>query len=598
MEKPVFVEFDGKLNVAIRRMNFRMPKCNQDQRRGFRVAVTALVLAMWGLSCVADRDEPVLSEGVVATVGSFEISDRHFTNQLKRFYLRTGQAVNLNEEVRLGVLDARIERYAIVEYAREQGWDREPDALYNRALIERKVLMEAYQRHFIYDLVEVTESHEREVFRRYNTTLRASHLFAETRRDADSLYNLLQNGATFESLAPSVFRDPELASSGGDLGYFSLDEMDIAFEEQAYSMQPGQISAPVKTSRGYSIIKLTEVAAAPMLTETEFARRRSSLRQVARAQQEELATRADIRQVTSAMDWNEAGIDVLWELISENSSLYQAHNPELNELPLPVDDGARDVVLARYQGFRFTVGDFLTEAYYTTPARRAQASGFDQFREQLEGMVYRSYALGLINNYPSLDRAFIQGSIEETFYGYLFERFEGYIDQQVRVDEAQVRAAFDSYPEEFASPLHLEVAEMVFTSESTAERVAERLRQGASFEEQLQEYGAPVESKRRQGYIGNLPVTEFGAIGPALRDVQAGEYAGPFQIAEDYYLVLRVLGRTESRALSFREAEPQVRDYVFRTRRQQQRTAKITELKSRYNAYVDLQRLNTLSFEL
>ena len=72
---------------------------------------------MWGLSCVADRDEPVLSEGVVATVGSFEISDRHFTNQLKRFYLRTGQAVNLNEEVRLGVLDARIERYAIVEYA-------------------------------------------------------------------------------------------------------------------------------------------------------------------------------------------------------------------------------------------------------------------------------------------------------------------------------------------------------------------------------------------------------------------------------------------------------------------------------------------------
>ena len=103
-------------------------------------------------------------------------------------------------------------------------------------------------------------------------------MFAETRRDADSLYNLLQNGATFESLAPSVFRDPELASSGGDLGYFSLDEMDIAFEEQAYSMQPGQISAPVKTSRGYSIIKLTEVAAAPMLTETEFARRRSSLR--------------------------------------------------------------------------------------------------------------------------------------------------------------------------------------------------------------------------------------------------------------------------------------------------------------------------------
>ena len=38
-----------------------------------------------------------------------------------------------------------------------RGGTVEPDALYNRALIERKVLMEAYQRHFIYDLVEVTE---------------------------------------------------------------------------------------------------------------------------------------------------------------------------------------------------------------------------------------------------------------------------------------------------------------------------------------------------------------------------------------------------------------------------------------------------------
>ena len=114
-----------------------------------------------------------------------------------------------------------------------------------------------------------------------------------------------------------------------------------------------------------------------MLTETEFARRRSSLRQVARAQQEELATRADIRQVTSAMDWNEAGIDVLWELISENSSLYQAHNPELNELPLPVDDGARDVVLARYQEFPVHGRRIFSQRPTTpTPARRAQASRF------------------------------------------------------------------------------------------------------------------------------------------------------------------------------------------------------------------------------
>ena len=120
-----------------------------------------------------------------------------------------------------------------------------PMRLYNRALIERKVLIGSLPSVIlVYDLVEVTESplNGEVIPPLKHHTAGVTTCLPETRRDADSLYNLLQNGATFESLAPSVFRDPELASSGGDLGYFSLDEMDIAFEEQAYSMQPGQIT--------------------------------------------------------------------------------------------------------------------------------------------------------------------------------------------------------------------------------------------------------------------------------------------------------------------------------------------------------------------
>ena len=133
-------------------------------------------------------------------------------------------------------------------------------------------------------------------------------------------------------------------------------------------------------------------------------------------------------------------------------------------------------------------------------------------------MVYRSYALGSLITTRRWTVPLFRAASKKTFYGYLFERFEGYIDQQVRVDEAQVRAAFDSYPEEFASPLHLEVAEMVFTSESIAERVAEASpTRGFLLRSSCRNTVPRLKVSGGRGISGNLPVTEFGAIasGPA-----------------------------------------------------------------------------------
>lgn len=545
-----------------------------------------------------ERQKVASEEGVVATVGSFTISDKHFENQLKRFYLRTGQAANLNEDFRLGVINARIERYAVVEYAKGNGWSVDADAIYNKAMIERQVYMEEYQRRFVTDRLEVSENDVREVFRRHSSSIRASHLRAGSLHEADSLYQLVKSGRSFEDLAKEVFQSPQLAGSGGDLGYFTLDEMDIAFEDAAFSMNIGEISKPVKTSTGYSIIKVTDIITNPLITEFQFAQNRQNLEQVARYQRSEVATRNDMQQVLDQLEWNNEVVGLLWNAISQNLNAYQTSQVEFVELPLGFSDADRNKVVARHRGFRFTVQDFLTEAYYTPVERRRTVKNRHDFSEQLEGLVFRKYALGLIQNHPALDLDFINGTIEETFYSYLFSRFEEDIDRNVHVSDQLVRFVFNSDPEMFQQPLKLDMSEIVFTDGELAGEVLEKLKAGARFETMLERYGAEIESKRYGGHIGNRSITEFGLLSTGLRNVRPGEYAGPFQVATNYYVILKCNSRTEPRPLSFEEAEENVRKHVFATERQRIREQKIQELRTLYNARVDMTRLNSISFQM
>ncbi|MEW6042445.1 MAG: peptidylprolyl isomerase, partial [Elusimicrobiota bacterium] len=65
-------------------------------------------------------------------------------------------------------------------------------------------------------------------------------------------------GASFENLAKIYSDDLGTKENGGELGFFSLGEMDPAFEQAAFKMNPGQISDIVRSQFGYHLIKLIE----------------------------------------------------------------------------------------------------------------------------------------------------------------------------------------------------------------------------------------------------------------------------------------------------------------------------------------------------
>lgn len=78
---------------------------------------------------------------------------------------------------------------------------------------------------------------------------------------AQELLARIKKGESFEELAKTNSDDPGSASSGGDLGFLSDKQMDKAFTEAAFALNKGEVSAPVKTSYGYHLIKVEEIRA-------------------------------------------------------------------------------------------------------------------------------------------------------------------------------------------------------------------------------------------------------------------------------------------------------------------------------------------------
>jgi peptidyl-prolyl cis-trans isomerase C len=87
--------------------------------------------------------------------------------------------------------------------------------------------------------------------------VRARHILVEAEDEAKALLEQIKGGADFATLAKEKSKDPG-AADGGDLGYFTKDQMVPQFADVAFKMYPGQLSNPVKTQFGWHIIKVED----------------------------------------------------------------------------------------------------------------------------------------------------------------------------------------------------------------------------------------------------------------------------------------------------------------------------------------------------
>lgn len=86
----------------------------------------------------------------------------------------------------------------------------------------------------------------------------ARHILLETEEKAKEVLDEVEGGKDFAEAAKEHSTGPS-GPSGGDLGFFTRDQMVPPFADAAFDMEPGDVSAePVKTDFGWHIIKVED----------------------------------------------------------------------------------------------------------------------------------------------------------------------------------------------------------------------------------------------------------------------------------------------------------------------------------------------------
>jgi peptidyl-prolyl cis-trans isomerase C len=87
--------------------------------------------------------------------------------------------------------------------------------------------------------------------------VRARHILVKTEDEAKNIAKEIAGGADFGEMAKKHSQD-QGGEGGGDLGYFTRGQMVKAFEEAAFALEKGKVSAPVQSEFGWHLIKVED----------------------------------------------------------------------------------------------------------------------------------------------------------------------------------------------------------------------------------------------------------------------------------------------------------------------------------------------------
>jgi peptidyl-prolyl cis-trans isomerase C len=207
------------------------------------------------------------SDPVVARVNGFDIRQSDLTLAEDEI---GGNLPQMAPEQKREYLITYLGDVVLVAQAADQQKLGDRSAVKHRIEFERnKVLMETLLQqvgqaaltdeamHKVYDDAVKQMAPEMEVH--------ARHILVPTEDEAKAIEAELKKGADFATLAKEKSKDPG-AAEGGDLGYFTKDQMVPEFSEVAFKLDKGQISDPVHTQFGWHIIKVEDKRTKPTPT--------------------------------------------------------------------------------------------------------------------------------------------------------------------------------------------------------------------------------------------------------------------------------------------------------------------------------------------
>ncbi len=215
--------------------------------------LTAASLVTWLVAAQAAEDK------VIVVVNGHEIKTSEV--ELAAEDIST-QLAELPAKMRFPFLvEYLVERHLLAQAAVKKGVADSEEYKKRLAFYQAKALRDAFFNDEIKPSVteeEMKEAYEKEAPKvKASERVRARHVLVASEKEARDVLARLEKGEKFEDIAKKVSLDGS-KDYGGDLGYFSAEEMVPEFSKAAFALKVGELSTPIKTDYGWHVIKLED----------------------------------------------------------------------------------------------------------------------------------------------------------------------------------------------------------------------------------------------------------------------------------------------------------------------------------------------------
>jgi peptidyl-prolyl cis-trans isomerase C len=210
----------------------------------------------------------IVSDPVVARVNGVELHRSDIEEAARGLPPQARQQPP--DKLYMALLDQMIATTLLAQTARKAKFQDDAEVKHQLQLVQDRVLAQLYVNRLV--TKSISEQKLKAEYDKYvkdappREEVNARHILLASEADAKAVIEQLKKGADFAALAKEKSTDPAGKTSGGDLGWFTKDQMVPEFADAAFKLKKGEFTeTPVKTQFGWHVIKLEDrrMASAP-----------------------------------------------------------------------------------------------------------------------------------------------------------------------------------------------------------------------------------------------------------------------------------------------------------------------------------------------
>jgi peptidyl-prolyl cis-trans isomerase C len=547
------------------------------------------------VAIVIDNDKDRVGITVKDFLRSYELSPSPFEN-LRGFDNKKAH------------LDLMIDKKLMALEAVRYGLDNDENIQIQLEWYKNKAVRHELYNEVVRNQVQISDSELRDAFIKSKKRIGVRLLVTKTLEEAFELRNRLVDGANFEDLAAETFAYPLLAENYFDLWYPSWGQMDERIEQVAFSLELGEISNPVKTTRGYAILKVEEIIQDAIITESAFQRGKKKIERIIRRKREKEIANRFTREFMNPKNVKVYGPSIVFlvekskETLSDDHLRLNVEPSEISDMQMhsygqELQDHLGDVIV-EFEGGGWTIGEFLEKIRTLHPNVRPEMTSRKNLKDIIGRMVRdeflaeKGYRLRLHKS-DSVVREVHRWKEELLFRTLIHDLLD-----TVQVTENELIEYYDDHRFKYIEPQKVNIIEIFVPTRSKADQLLERINNGEDFAVLAQEYSIRTWAAKQGGEFGFFGYGIHGEIGNRALSMNVGELTGPIEIEDKTFgkgfSIFQVISKKEKRFKTLEETKTIVQRSLLEKKRNDVLNRFLDSLRGEYTVHVNQELLSKI----